>query len=108
VTSDNVVTTRLIGCNAGKRRSASPQVRAVLVGAPSGFRTPDPLIRRGRFSLLPAASGCVPYSVGLQCFAYLIASCGSRSIPVDCMSFAAHKRHLALFAMANSLPGRGR
>jgi hypothetical protein len=34
VTSDNVVTTRLIGCNAGKRRSASPQVRAVLVGAP--------------------------------------------------------------------------
>jgi len=76
------------------------------LGAPPGFRTPDPLIKRGRFSLLPAVSGCAPNSVRLQRFPYLIASCRSRSIPVDCVSFAAHKRHLALFTMANLLPGR--
>jgi hypothetical protein len=45
----------------------------------------------------------VSYSLGRQCFAYLFTSCGSRSIPVDFVSFAAHKRHLALFAMANLL-----
>jgi hypothetical protein len=30
-------------------------------------------------------------------------SCRSRLIPVDCVSFAAHKRHLALFPMGNLL-----
>ena len=29
----------------GKRRSAFPQIKGVLFGAPSGFRTPDPLIK---------------------------------------------------------------
>jgi hypothetical protein len=48
----------------------------------------------------------MPYSVGRQCFAYFITSCRSRSIPADCVSFAAHKRHQALFAMANLLSGR--
>ena len=67
---------------------------------------PDPLIKGARFSLLPAGSGCVPCSLGRQCFSYLTTSCRSRSVPVDCMSFAAHKRHLALFAMANLLPRR--
>jgi Helicase associated domain len=77
-----------------------------LYRAPSGFRTPDPLIKRGRLWSLPTVSGCVPYSVGRQCFAYLITSYRSRSIPVDCESFAPHKRHLALLAMANLLPHR--
>ena len=71
--------------------------------APPGFRTPDPLIKSGRFSLLPAQSGRVPYSVGLQRFAYIITSCRGRPIPVDCVSFATHKRHPSLFAMANLL-----
>jgi Phage integrase family len=75
----------------------------MLRGAPSGFRTPDPLIKRGRFWLLPAVSGCVPYSTGRQCFAYLITFCRIWSIPVDCVSFAPHKRHLALSALANLL-----
>jgi hypothetical protein len=69
---------------------------------PSGFRNPDPLIKRRRFWLPPAVSGCVPCSVGRQCFAYLITYCCRRSIPVDC-SFAPHKRHLPLPAPANLL-----
>jgi len=56
-----------------------------------GFEPPDhPLIKRRRFWLLPAVSGCVRCSVGRQCFAYLITSCCRRSIPVDCVSFAPH------------------
>jgi hypothetical protein len=81
-------------------------VEVRVFSAPSGFRTPDPLIKRGQFWLLPAVSGCVPYSVGRQCFAYLITSCRSRLVPADCVSFAAHKRHLAVFTMANLLPRR--
>jgi hypothetical protein len=46
------------------------------------------------------------YSVGRQRFAYLITSCRSRSMPADCVSFAAHKRHLGLLAMANLLARR--
>src|SRR5580693_1163713 len=69
-----------------------------------GFEPPDhPLIKRRRFWLLPAVSGCVRCSVGRQCFAYLITSCCRRSIPVDCVSFAPHKRHLPLSAPANLL-----
>jgi hypothetical protein len=45
VTCDILVTPRPSGCNGGKRRSALPQFRGVLFGAPSGFRTPDPLIK---------------------------------------------------------------
>ena len=42
----------------------------------------------------------------------LITSCRSRSIPVDCVSFAAHKRHVALFcdsdfAVPSGLPAEG-
>jgi hypothetical protein len=33
-------------------------------------------------------------------------SCRNRPIPVDCLSFAPKKRHLALFAMANLLSRR--
>ena len=76
-------------------------MKKALSCAPSGFRTPDPLIKSGRFWLLPAVSGCVLYSVGRQCFADLITSGRSRSIPVECVSFAPHKRHLALSALAN-------
>jgi len=93
---DILVTPRLSGDASPRRGSASTQVRRVSVGAPSGFRTPDPLIKSERFSLLPAVSGCVPYSVGRQCFAYFITSCRSRSTLVDCVSFAPHKRHRAL------------
>jgi hypothetical protein len=69
----------------------------------STYRTPDPLIRNRRFWLLPAVSGCVPYSVGQQCFSYCITSCRSRSIPVNYVSFAPHKRHQASSALANLL-----
>ena len=37
----------------------------------------------------------MPYSVARQCFAWLTTSRRSRSIPVGCVSFVAHKRHLA-------------
>ena len=78
---------------------------AFLSGAPSGFRTPDPLIKSGRFALLPAVSCCVPYFVGRQWIVYLTTSCRGRSIPADCASFATHKRHLAVSALANLLRG---
>jgi hypothetical protein len=71
-----------------------------------GFEPRTPLINNGRFWLLPAVFGCVAYSVGRQRFAYLITSCRGQSIPVDCVSCAAHKRHLGLSAMANFLPRR--
>jgi hypothetical protein len=48
-------------------------------------------INRGHFLLLPAVSGCVPYSVGRQCLAHLITSCrsllpvaASRLRPIAC------------------------
>jgi hypothetical protein len=45
VTCDNVVTLRPSGDNGREWRSASMQVRGIWYGAPSGFRTPDPLIK---------------------------------------------------------------
>ena len=50
-----------------------------------GFEPRTGLIKSGRFSLIPAVSGCVSYSIQRQCFAYLIASCRNRTIPADCV-----------------------
>ena len=58
----------------------------------SGVLDPDPLINNWRFWLLPAVSGCVPYSVGRQCFAYFI-------IPVAAgrlRSIACHLRRISV------------
>ena len=37
---------------------------AVWLGAPSGFRTPDPLIKGGRLGSVPVRFGRVPFALG--------------------------------------------
>lgn len=70
-------------------------------------RTPKPLINNRQVASFPVGSDWCPVHVVPQPFRYLISSDLDRSIPVDCLSFAPHKRHLVLCSLANLLAGAG-
>jgi hypothetical protein len=65
-------------------------------GAPSGFRTPDPLIKSWQVMSIPVGSDSRPVHVVPQAIRSPNCSGWGWSLPVDRVSFAPHKRHRAL------------
>ena len=93
---DILVTPRLSGDAPPRRGLTSTQVRGYPFGAPSGFRTPDPLIKSWQVMSILVGSDSRPVHVVPQAIRSPNCSGWSWSLPGDRVSFGPHKRHRAL------------